>query len=360
MIRIGIIGAGIRGRMFADALAELPDVTVVGAAEPNKNVAAAFTAGVGAPIYATAAELYDAHALDAAIIATPDFAHEEAAVAAAERGIHLLIEKPLTTSVASAYAIADAAARSGSLVVTAFENRLNPPFMEARAVIEAGEIGDIQSQYAQLSTSTFVPLKMLTWAGKSTPTWFLIAHILDLVMLFADKRVASVYASGSKKILVRQGIDTLDAVQAVVRFDDDTTAVLDSSWTLPDGNMPSDVPFRFEVRGEKGTISIDLAHQSIAVSGANGYRWPRTYFPVIDGRLEAFPAWMVRKFVENVRDGSKPDVGIEHALAVTEVQAAIELSIAERRAIDLPSSRPVLGAKAVDGQYVASSTSAAG
>lgn len=336
-VRIGIVGAGLRGSMFANALQQVPEIEVVGAAEPSERVASTWAAAFDRPTYATAEQLYDAERLDAAIIATPDFAHEQPAVAAAQRGIHLLVEKPLATTMEAAHAIVDAARESGSLVVAAFENRWNPGFLEAKDAVARGQVGDVISQSAFLSSTTRVPTQMLSWAAKTSPTWFFMSHTVDLAMMFANKKVTAVYARGSKRVLIEKGIDTYDFVQAILTFEDGTLAVLDSSWALPD-NLPSPFPFRFEVRGTTGSIYIDQTNQSVQISGPDGYVWPRTYFPTADGRFHGFPAWMAHAFADNILGRSEPEVSVEHALAVTEVQVAIERSLAEGREIALPLS----------------------
>ena len=231
-------------------------------------------------------------------------------------------------------AIADAAKASGSMVVTAMENRWNPAFLEAKAAVAAGQVGDVISQSAFLASTTRVPTRMLSWAAKTSPTWFFMSHTVDLAMMFADQPVATVYAKGFKRVLVGMGIDTMDSVQAILTFADGTTAVLDSTWALPD-NLPSPFPFRFEVRGTKGSILIDQTQQSVAIAGPDGYAWPRTYFPTADGRFHGFPAWMAHSFADNLLGKTTPDVSLDHALAVTAVQVAIEQSIAESREITL-------------------------
>ena len=220
-------------------------------------------------------------------------------------------------------------------MVAAFENRWNPAFLEAKAAVASGQIGDVISQSAFLSSTTRVPTQMLSWTAKTSPTWFFMSHTVDLAMMFAHKSVVSVYAKGFKRVLIEKGIDTLDSVQAILTFDDGTTAILDSTWALPD-NLPSPFPFRFEVRGTSGSIYIDQTNQSVHISGPAGYVWPRTYFPTADGRFHGFPAWMAHAFADNILGNSEPEVSLEHALAVTEVQVAIERSITEGREIALP------------------------
>jgi predicted dehydrogenase len=97
-LRIGIVGAGLRGRLFADALAGRPDVALAGFAEPSPQAAAHATRATGLPVVDGHGALLEL-GLDAVIVATPDFAHRDVAVDLAQAGVHLLIEKPLATDV---------------------------------------------------------------------------------------------------------------------------------------------------------------------------------------------------------------------------------------------------------------------
>ena len=132
-VQVAIVGCGIRGRLFATALSQAPGVHVVAVADPSQERARGLASTIGASAYASVEEMLDRHPeLAAAIVATPDFLHAEAAVARAERGLHLMIEKPLATDLHSGRRIAQAAGASGARMMVAFENRWNARFIEAR------------------------------------------------------------------------------------------------------------------------------------------------------------------------------------------------------------------------------------
>src|SRR5690348_17140196 len=105
MVKIGIAGAGLRGRMYAEALADSPHAEVVALAEPSENVAHAAREATGLPVIPSLEALLEQFAVDAVIVATPDFAHLDPVLAAAGAGKHLLIEKPLAMTVEDAYAM---------------------------------------------------------------------------------------------------------------------------------------------------------------------------------------------------------------------------------------------------------------
>src|SRR5690606_37355041 len=123
---IGIVGAGIRGQLFASALQQLPDCRVVAIADPSATARAALADRVGAAAYADHRELLDRHKLTGLVVATPDFAHRDAVIDAAGAGVHLLVEKPLATNLTDAREINAAVDRAGVRAMVAFENRWNP------------------------------------------------------------------------------------------------------------------------------------------------------------------------------------------------------------------------------------------
>lgn len=331
MVTIGIVGAGLRGRLFAEALQSQPDVTVVGFAEPSAKVAEDTRGATGLPVTSSHLELLEKLDPDAVIVATPDFAHRQIAVDAAEAGKHLLIEKPVATNLDDAHAIAAAVHRSGVRCLVGFENRWNPHVVQAKAAMAS--VGEPITASATLSNSYFVPTTMLSWAAQSSPAWFLMPHTLDLVLWLTGRKPVSVSAVGSRGVLAKRGIDTWDVVHALVTFDDGSTATLSSAWTLPDAG-DGIVDFRFQVIGTEGSVTADLSHQGLTVV-SDKYRsaWP------VSGRIgrsQVGPAvWMVQDFAAGLVDGGELGPDIDHGVLVTEIICAIENSITTGQTVNL-------------------------
>jgi len=102
-LRTAVIGAGITGRAHAAVLADYHSSELLAVCSRQGAVAAALAQKYAAPhVFTDYHELLGLPELDAVIIATPDFAHYALALAAAQAGKHVLIEKPLTTSLAQA------------------------------------------------------------------------------------------------------------------------------------------------------------------------------------------------------------------------------------------------------------------
>ena len=116
--------------------------------------------------------------VDAVTIATPDHLHAEPTLAMLRAGKHVLVEKPLATSVSEALAMTEAAEASGLKLMVDFHARWHPLFMSAKGYVERGELGALVMAYARLSDTIHVPTEMLNWSGHSGPEWFLFPHTM--------------------------------------------------------------------------------------------------------------------------------------------------------------------------------------
>ncbi|MGC4191304.1 MAG: Gfo/Idh/MocA family oxidoreductase [Thermomicrobiales bacterium] len=326
MLKVAIVGAGLRGRMYATALADVPDVKVVRFVEPSPRVADAAWRETGIPTLPSHDELLAQVAFDAAIVATPDFAHRDPAVTLAEAGKHLLIEKPLAMNVADAHAIRDAVTRGGGTCLVGFENRWNPHVLTAKRTIETGTIGTPITSSATLANSYFVPEHMLSWAAKSSPAWFLMPHTVDMLLWFTGRTVRSVSAVASRGVLAARGIDTADVIHALLTWDDGTTSSLTSSWVLPEG-QDAIVDFRYQVIGTEGTISGDPIHQGLDVT-TDRRRAQGTLAGRIGVAQVGAPIWMAQEWATNLLAGKETGPGVDQGMLVTEIIAAIERSFA--------------------------------
>jgi predicted dehydrogenase len=147
-VRLIVIGAGSRGAVYADYVRAHPaEVRIVGIAEPRAahrdrlardhrippdQVVADWRALAARPRLA-----------DAAVIATPDAEHADPAVALADRGYHLLLEKPMAPTAADCHRIAAAAGRNQVIVAVAHVLRYTPYTERLKAIVDAGRIGEI-------------------------------------------------------------------------------------------------------------------------------------------------------------------------------------------------------------------------
>lgn len=325
--RVGIVGGGIRGSMFARATQERDSAELVAICDRSAEVRRAVGEIFGVPVYADVEEMLAAHEdLTAAVIATPDFAHRDAAVLCAQAGLDLMIEKPLATTVADAEAIVAAGAQSGARIMVGFENRWNPRFFTVRDLLRSEGPGPVIAQQVSLNDTIYVPTAMLSWASKSSPAWFLMPHTLDLAIWLSGARPRSVRAIGHRGILQRRGVDTWDSITATFEMNDGSYVVLNSSWVLPE-SAPAVYDFRYELQTHDGVFHVEGANHGVTQYGTDGVQWPQSAVYERNGRIAGVPIDMMNDFLTFVEDGSIAVPTHEDGLAVTRALAALHQSL---------------------------------
>ncbi|NRQ33654.1 Gfo/Idh/MocA family oxidoreductase [Nonomuraea sp. NN258] len=149
MVTLAVIGAGLRGLGYARHALESGRARVVAVAEPDRHRRESFAAEHDLPaanVFADWRELLAGDRLaDAIIVATQDRMHLEPAVRAAERGYHILLEKPMAPTEADATAIAEAARRHGVLLAVCHVMRYTPYTRTLKALIDKGRIGQVMN-----------------------------------------------------------------------------------------------------------------------------------------------------------------------------------------------------------------------
>ena len=291
---------GIRGKMFASTVEQNNDAKLVAVSEMAPPVLAECERRFDVPGFADFNEMIDKIPMDVLVIATPDFAHKGPFLAAASKGINILVEKPFATELPDAVEMYDAVKKSKIQCRVAFENRWNGVFVnlleQARNPEKTGEILAIN---ATLNDTIYVPTKMLSWANRSDPSYFLLAHAADMACHAKGKPVKTVYATGVKKLLVSKGIDTFDSIMTHITFDDGTHAGFENSWVAPE-SMPMVFQFEFRVLGEKQAYMVNFNDQILKIAGAERYNHAFTGGQAIDGRLLAAPCLMLHSFIDDV------------------------------------------------------------
>ena len=138
-LRAGLIGLGMMGRHHARVLGSLDGVDLVAVADPGGDVHG--VAG-GRPVLETVEQLVDT-GIDYCMVAVPTAFHEQVGLALAEAGVHAIIEKPLAQDTPSATRLAEAFSVKGLVGAVGHIERYNPALQQARARLEAGELGEV-------------------------------------------------------------------------------------------------------------------------------------------------------------------------------------------------------------------------
>ncbi|WIJ24509.1 Gfo/Idh/MocA family protein [Devosia sp. RR2S18] len=211
LLRLGVIGAGLKAADYAQGWAAMPEVKIVAAAEVNPAALDRFgkvceNAGASPP-----RPFGDADAMlaamrgqmDAVYVSTPHVLHGANAVAVVEAGYDLLLEKPMVTTQAEALALQDAERRTDRTIVVAFQGGLSPLVHDTRERARRGEFGDLVSVNAAIWEG---------WAHSYAGQWkqdpaisgggFMFdtgAHMMNTVCMLADSDFVRVAAFANNR-----------------------------------------------------------------------------------------------------------------------------------------------------------------
>jgi predicted dehydrogenase len=338
-IRIGIVGAGIMGRGNALSLSGLPEVEVTAVTSRSADSAGRLAdeiVGRGAPRPAIHPELdtllHDEN-VDAVVLTTPDHLHGEMMVRAAEAGKHILVEKPLTTSVAEADAAVKAIRAHGVVAMCLFNHRWVPAYAQAHELL--ADLGDAAVAYARKDDTIFVPTEMLSWSDRTTCAWFLSSHDIDLVSWLLRDQVRRVYATARWGKLRSLGIETPDAVQIQAEYSRGAVATFESAWIYPN-TFPTVVDSYVSVVTDNGVVQLDRQKESVVLATPDRYTYPRNMLQrVMHGIPAGAYADAIAHWITCCRTGAQPLITIESSRNVTAVLEAAHTSIETRQPVDV-------------------------
>jgi predicted dehydrogenase len=335
-LRVGIVGLGTFGEIHLKAYTDHPATEIAGICDLDRDRLDAAGEAFGVEgRFTDYRELLDTESLDAVSIVTPDFTHTDIVIAAVERGKAVLVEKPLATTREDCERIGSVLQTNPVPFMVDFHNRWNPGVVQLRNAIAAGELGRVSMAYHRLSDTIFVPTEMLSWAGRSSVSWFLGSHCVDTLRWSLGDEVAAVYSVAESRVLKNRGIDTPDYVLSVLEFRGGSRAIVENCWILPESS-PTIVDFKLEVVGEKAAFYYDPMPERLMKLGPERAECVDTHGAVpIHGRTVGFCVESVRYFADCVIGGVPPLAGYADGLAATSVVLAMEESVRTGRRIEL-------------------------
>ena len=284
--RVAVIGVGALGRHHARILAALPAVDLVGIVDINEPRAREIGSLVNAPSFSSAAEMLG-H-VDAVTVAVPTEAHLSVSLPFLQRGIGVLVEKPLARDAREAQAMIDAARASGAVFGVGHTERYNPavaavrPLLDHPRFIEVHRLGTFPDRSLDIDV-----------------VFDLMIHDLDVVLSIVPSEVVAVEAVGVAVLTPRP-----DIANARLKFASGCIANITAS------RISKDRVRKIRVFQRDAYLSVDYAAQEVErwrlVRGNGG-------MPTIDGgKLDVTNEEPLKReladFVAAVRDKRDPGV----------------------------------------------------
>ncbi len=224
-IRLGIVGLGLAGSVMTAAARTHPAFEIAGAAEPNDELRLRFRADHGVVVHADAAQLFARDDIDAVYIATPHPLHAQQAIAAAEHGKHVIVEKPMALSLEECDAMIEAARRCAVVLMIGHTHAYDPALATMRELM-ASSLGEAASVIS-LNYTDFLyrprrPEELDTARGGGI-VFNQLPHQIGIARALIDSPIESVAATTS---VLDHARPTEGACQVLLRFRSGAAATL--------------------------------------------------------------------------------------------------------------------------------------
>ena len=353
--RVALVGCGKVARIHAAALASLPEAEFVAACDVSRERAEAFAAQFGVRPFTDLDTLLREARPDAVIVGTPHPLHAEAAIRAAEAGVHVLVEKPLAASLADCDAMLAAARKSSVTLGVVSQRRFYAPVRRMRRAINEGKIGapalGVFIQYSWRDAAYYVSDP---WRGKwdAEGGGVLVnqsPHQLDLLlwMMGPAAEVCGYWAN-----LNHPTVEVDDTAVASIRFRNGGLGSVVTSLSQKPG-----IYTKVHVHGSAGaSVGVETDRGATFIAGVSEIAEPPlTDLWTVPGEEHLLPAFQaedraafagvkatthyhalqIADFLRAIRAGQPPLVTGEDGRAVVELFTAIYQSHRERKAVAL-------------------------
>jgi myo-inositol 2-dehydrogenase / D-chiro-inositol 1-dehydrogenase len=269
-IGLAIAGAGRVGLLRGEVAARHPMVDFIGVADLKPERLSVLKEKTKADFVTTDfRELLKRPEVTAAIISTDEHLHVEPILAAVERKLSLLIEKPLATELADSSRVLETIRKSGVDAVVGYTQRFRRRWLAAKEKVRTGQLGDVTLVTSRAFMNRLVALdnyKRTSDASKISPMVISGTHALDIVMWMMEaKRPVEIYARSVDKALgpLCKGID---ATAGVITFEDGSLYHSVISWALPVVWPGAVYSLEVGITGTDGVLTIDDTHRDIVLA----------------------------------------------------------------------------------------------
>src|ERR1700736_2560809 len=269
-IGLAIVGAGRVGLFRGEVAARHPAVQWIGIAEKNHNRGLYVAEKICADfVTQDHRELLKRPEVTCAIIATDEHLHVDPIMAAVERGVPMLIEKPLATDLAQSARVLAAITQAKLDAVVGYTQRFRRKWLAGKEKVRTGALGDVTMVTSRAFMNRLVAIdnyKRTDDPATISPMVISGTHALDLVMWYMEaKTPVEVYSRSIDKVLgpLYRGID---ATAGMIMFEDGCLYHLNISWALPVTWPGAVYSLDVGIVGTTGVLTIDDTHRDIVLA----------------------------------------------------------------------------------------------
>jgi UDP-N-acetylglucosamine 3-dehydrogenase len=329
-IRVGVVGVGEWGEKHLQILTTLENVHVSAICDSDRNRVREI-----AKRYEVKHFYHDFHVmlekedLDAVHVVTPEKQHKEPTIEAAKLGLHVLVEKPIATTIEDADEMINIARKNNVFLMVGHVLRWDTRYAMVKDAIQRGEVGEIG---AILARRAFSRVGALRYLPHVTPIMQSAIHDIDLILWYTKDLVNECYAYSSR-LLAYPNPDTTVCILSLKKG---AKAVLVNSFSLPE-RTPFLTGARMEIIGSKSFVIVDVTEQCLFFCDQNGWRVPdTTLIPMIRNSVVGTLKEEISYFIRCVTTGEYPQIiSPEEAREAVRIALSCEQSLVEGRPVKL-------------------------
>lgn len=247
MLKAAVIGVGMMGKNHARIYADMERTDLVAIADPDEVLVKKLSKKYGCKGYIDYKDMLESEKLDVVSVAVPTELHKKVAFDLIEKGIPMLLEKPISGTVTDGQEIIDSAKKAGVKLMIGHIERFNPAILELKKRLDAGELGRV----FKIDVNRVGPFPVrIRDVGVVVD---LAVHDIDIIR----------YLTGSEVKRIRSEIDRRinseheDLLKALLRLENGTICDLNIDWLTPTKIR------ELYITGEKGMFKVNYITQDI-------------------------------------------------------------------------------------------------
>jgi predicted dehydrogenase len=347
-VRFGIVGLGNMGAYHVESFSDIRGATLEAICDAVPRNLERAGQKTKARQFGNYQEMLGSRLIDAVLIATPHFLHPEIALAAFERGIHVLCEKPLAVTVGKGRSVLEASQRQPQLQFgLMFQMRTNPLYHKLRELIQEGELGEL-SRITWIATDWFRTWAYFasggwraTWAGEGGGVLInQCPHNLDLLYWLTGLSPSRITAVGF--VGKTHPIEVEDEVSAILEFPGGAIGhFITSTGEAPGTNRLEMVGDRGKIVAEKGHLHFTRTRQSVRQvreTSAEAFAHLETWeidVPIPTSTAEGHKV-ITQNFVDAILKNESLIAPGADGLKELELGNAMAMAALKRQPVDLP------------------------
>lgn len=270
-INVAVVGVGVMGSQHVEAYSRSPAARLAAVVDVREDVARQVAQRSAARAFADTREMLENADVQAVSICTDDERHVQPALACLAAGKHVLLEKPIATTIADADAIIAAAGQAGVKLMVGQIVRFDPRYAHVKQRLDSGELGELVAAFARRLNHVG---SQEVLRGRVSVLSFLGVHDFDYLLWLSAGKPVRVHTESAAKVHKAAGYEVEDHTFTLIRFAGGAVGCVEAGWVLPNSH-PRQADFKLEVIGTRGMAQVDATSQDVVVCADRGWEVPR-------------------------------------------------------------------------------------